>query len=46
MSTNIQIDVLLQRLKQVSDQTAQQNRSEKQDREDALLLEVLLFCLS
>lgn len=39
MSTNIQIDVLLQRLKQVSDQTAQQNRSEKQDREDALLLE-------
>ncbi len=39
MSTNIQIDVLLQRLKQVSDQTAQQNRNEKQDREDALLLQ-------
>lgn len=39
MSTNIQIDVLLQRLKQVSNQTAQQNRTEKQDREDALLFE-------
>lgn len=36
MSTNINIDVLLQRLKQVSDQTTEQNRSERQEREDAL----------
>lgn len=36
MSTNITVDVLLQRLKQVSDQTIAQNRAERQEREDAL----------
>lgn len=36
MSTNITIDVLLQRLKQVSDQTTEQNRAERLEREDAL----------
>lgn len=36
MSTNITVDVLLQRLKQVSDQTSEQNRSERQEREEAL----------
>lgn len=36
MSTNITIDVVLQRLKQISDQVTGQNREERQEREDAL----------
>lgn len=35
MSTNIQIDVVLQRLQDQSKQTQAQNRQERQDREDA-----------
>lgn len=37
MSTNITIDVVLQRLKQLSDQVTGQNRAERQEREEALL---------
>lgn len=36
MSTNIQIDVVLQKLKKISDETAEQNRNEKQIREETL----------
>ena len=36
MSTNITVDVLLQRLKQISDQVTGQNREERQEREDTL----------